>query len=348
MQKRKRLQKSANSIKLSDVAARARVSTATVSRILNSPDKVSEANTRRVRKAINELGYVPDAAARALASRRSRVIGALIPTLSNPIFADCIQAVEERLDGHGYALIIASTDYTLKKELRQAKALLEHGVDALLLTGSSHHEDLYRILNDRGIPYVNTWAVGGTGDPAYVGINNVEAASRLTGYLLDLGHRRIGVISGIGAENDRVRDRIAGIRQALDARGLSLDPSHVIEKPYGIEHGREAMRLMIARAPAPSAVIGGNDLLALGALLECQAAGLGVPDDISIAGFDDIDPASHITPALTTMRVPTSAMGRLAADYLLRRLSGDQAVSEKTLDVELIVRGSTAPPGGSS
>lgn len=344
--KRKRLQKSGNPIKLSDVAARARVSTATVSRILNSPDKVSEASTRRVHKAINELGYVPDAAARALASRRSRTIGALIPTLSNPIFATCIQAVEERLDGDGYALIIASTDYTLNKELRQAKALLEHGVDALLLTGSCHHEDLYRILNDRRVPYVNTWAVSETGNHAYVGINNVEAAARLTGYLLDLGHRRIGVISGISAENDRVMDRITGIRLALDARGLSLDPSHVIEKPYGIEQGREAMRLLIARAPAPSAIIGGNDLLALGALLECQAAGLNVPRDISIAGFDDIDPASHITPALTTMRVPTSAMGRLAADYLLQRLSGDQVASKKTLDVELIVRGSTAPPNG--
>ncbi len=347
MQKRKRLQKSANSIKLSDVAARARVSTATVSRILNSPDKVGEASTRRVRKAISELGYVPDGAARALASRRSRAIGALVPTLSNPIFADCIQAVEERLNGHGYALVIASTDYTLNKELRQAKALLEHGVDALLLTGSSHHEDLYRILGDRGVPYVNTWAVSETGGHAYVGIDNVEAAARLTGYLLDLGHRRIGVISGIGAENDRVRDRIAGIRRTLDARGLSLDPSHIIEKPYGIEHGREAMRLLIAGDPALSAVIGGNDLLALGALLECQAAGRSVPGDVSIAGFDDIDLAGHITPALTTMRVPTSAMGRLAADYLLRRLSGERVVSEKTLDVELIVRGSTAPPGGS-
>jgi len=343
---RNRLQKSGNSIKLSDVAAHAGVSTATVSRTLNSPAKVSAAVAGRVRDAIDELGYVPDAAARALASRRSRTIGALVPTLSNPIFADCIQAMEERLEGQGYALVVASTDYTLDKELRQARALLEHGVDALLLTGSAHDDKLYQILEDHAVPYVNTWA-GGTNDGhPFVGIDNIEAARRLTGYLLDLGHRHLGMIAGISAENDRVRDRIAGVRRALDAKGLTLDPKHLIEKPYGIEHGREAMRDLLRQNPAPSAIIGGNDLLALGALLECQAQGLNVPKDISIAGFDDIDLAGHISPALTTMRVPTATMGRQAADYLLQRLSGDQATCEKTLDVELIVRASTAPCHG--
>jgi LacI family transcriptional regulator len=341
---RKRLQKSRNSIKLSDVATLAGVSTATVSRTLNSPDKVSKTIAHRVREAINELGYVPDAAARALASRRSRAIGALIPTLSNPIFADCIQSVERHLEGHGYALVVASTDYMLNKELRQAKALLEHGIDALMLTGSSHHADLYPILAGRKIPYVNTWAITENYSHPYVGIDNIDAAKRLTDYLLDLGHRSIAVISGISTENDRVRDRATGVRQALNARDRALQPEHLIEREYGIQQGRDAMRLLLAQVTLPSAVIGGNDLLALGALLECQAQGLRVPSDMSIAGFDDLDLASHVSPALTTMRVPTSDMGRLAADYLLNRLSGDNLKSEKTLDVELIVRGSTAPP----
>ena len=324
---------------------RAQVSTATVSRTLNSPNKVSEAIAVRVRQAVKELGYVPDAAARALASRRSRAIGALVPTLSNPIFADCIQALEERLEGHGYALVVASTDYTLDKELRQAKSLLEHGVDALMLTGSCHHEELYRMLADRKVPYVNTWAFSSADDHAYVGIDNVEAARRLTRYLIDLGHKSIALISGIGAENDRVRDRAIGVRQAVEEAGLSLDPQHLTEKPYGIEHGRDAMRaLLTLPTTRPSAVIGGNDLLALGALLECQAKGMNVPRDISIAGFDNIDLASHISPTLTTMQVPTTAMGQQAADYLLGRLSDENAISKKLLDVELIVRASTGPP----
>ncbi len=343
---RKRLQKPGNSVKLSDVAARAKVSTATVSRTLNSPGKVSAAVAGRVREAINELGYVPDAAARALAAGRSRAIGALVPTLSNPIFADCIQAVEERLDGQRYALVVASTDYTLDKELRQARALLEHGVDALMLTGSAHHKDLYSILDDHAVPYVNTWASSSDNAHPYVGIDNIEATIRLTNYLLDLNHKQIAMIAGISADNDRVRDRIAGIRQGLEARGLTLDPSHLIEKPYGIEHGREAMRVFLHRDVRPTAIIGGNDLLALGAMMECQAQGLNVPGDISIAGFDDMDLASHISPALTTMHVPTTIMGQLAADYLLQRLSGNQLGSEKTLDVELIVRASTAPCHG--
>ncbi len=344
MKIRKRLQKSGNSIKLSDVATHAGVSTATVSRTLNSSDKVSKTIANRVREAINELGYVPDAAARALASRRSRAIGALVPTLSNPIFADCIQAVESRLEGHGYALIVASTDYTLDKELSQAKALLEHGIDALMLTGASHHSDLYQILEGQRIPYVNTWAITEDGDHPYVGIDNTDAAVRLTDYLLDLGHQNIAVISGISKENDRVRDRLKGIQVSLNAKGYSLQSERLVERAYGIEHGRDAMRMLLTQTTMPSAVIGGNDLLALGALLECQAQGLRVPNEISIAGFDDLDLASHVCPALTTMRVPTTDMGRLAADYLLKRLSGESISSRRNLDVELIVRGSTAPP----
>jgi len=345
---RKRLQNSGNSVKLNDVAMRAGVSTATASRTLNTPDKVSPAIAERVRLVVRELGYVPDGAARALASRRSRAIGALVPTLSNPIFADCMQAVESRLNEQGYALVIASTDYAQGKELHQARALLEHGVDALMLTGLAHHNDLYQVLESRNVPYVNTWAISDTGPHPYVGIDNLGATVRLTNYLLDLGHRTIGVISGIIAENDRVSDRLSGIRQALATRGISLKPEHLIERQYGIEQGREAMRILLSAKTPPSAVIGGNDLLALGALLECQAQGYHVPEDISIAGFDDLDLASHIMPALTTMRVPTSDMGHYAADYLLLSLAGELKTIRKSLNVELIVRASTAPPKASS
>ncbi len=343
MATRKRLQKSEPSVKLSDVAAHAGVSTATVSRTLNSPAKVSDAIALKVRRAIDELGYVPDAAARALASRRSRTIGALVPTLSNPIFADCIQAVERRLEGEGYALVVASTDYARDKELRQARALVEHGIDALILTGCTHHDELYQLLAERRIAYVNTWTAGGDGHPC-IGIDNREAAGRLAGYLHDLGHRDMAVISGIGAENDRVRDRLAGIAETLKSRGCPLSPDRVIERPYGIEHGREAMRALLALKDPPSAIIAGNDLLALGAIVECRACGLAVPEDISVAGFDDIELAAHFSPTLTTMHVPTTDMGRLAAEYLLRRLSGDDAAGDRTLHVELIVRASTAPP----
>lgn len=341
---RKRLQKIGCAVKLMDVASLAGVSTATVSRTLNAPNKVSKAIAGRVRKAIDELGYVPDAAARALASRRSRAIGALVPTLSNPIFAECIQAVEQRLEGHGYALVVGSTDYAFEKELQQAKALLEHGVDALLLTGSSHHDELYKILKDHNVPYVNTWSTDANPEHSFVGMNNLEAAKRLATYFLDLGHRSIGVISGITMENDRASERVEGICQALSSRGYNPDSLSIIEKPYGIEPGREAMRVLLSQNNPPSAVIGGNDLLALGAMFECQAQGIEVPEDMSIAGFDDMELSSHITPAMTTMHVPTVAMGTLAAEYLLNRLSDEKETIHKTLDVELIVRASTAPP----
>lgn len=340
--KSKRLHKLASSVKLSDVAKYAKVSTATVSRTLNSPDKVRAEIAERVRRAISELGYVPDAAARALASRRSRAIGALVPTLSNPIFADCIQAMEKYLEGNGYALVVASTDYHQDKELRQARALIEHGVDALLLTGNDHHQALYQILEERSIPYVNSWAVSTSTSHPFIGIDNHHAATRLTNYLLDLGHQRIAVIAGVMHDNDRARDRVAGVRDALAARGLDLPPSCLIEKPYGIDQGRQAMRTLLTLGAPPTSVIGGNDILALGALLECQARGHNVPKDISVAGFDDIELASHISPPLTTMRVPTQTMGQQAAEFLLGCLSGKQRESHVRLNVELIVRESTA------
>ena len=136
------------------------------------------------------------------------------------------------------------------------------------------------------------------------------------------------------------------MRDALNARGYELPADYLIEKPYGIDQGRQAMRTLMTNTNRPSAVVGGNDLLALGAVLECQTNGLNVPNDISIAGFDDMELSSHIPPSLTTMRVPTRTMGQRAAEFVLARLSGEERESHVQLDVELIVRGSTAPPTG--
>src|SRR3546814_4820534 len=145
------------SVKLSDVAAISGVSTATVSRCLNRPERVSADLRARVRTAIDALGYVPDAAARALASRRSRTIGAVVPTLSNPIFAAGVQGLETTLERRGYSLVLAGFDYDAERELRQARTLVERGVDGLMLAGLSHRAGLYELLASRRIPYVNTW-----------------------------------------------------------------------------------------------------------------------------------------------------------------------------------------------
>ena len=335
-------------VKLSDVAALAGVSAATASRVLNRPEKVGQEMRERVLAAAAALGYVPDAAARALASRRSRTIGAVVPTLDNPIFAANVQGLETRLNERGYALVVASSDYRVDKELRQATTLLQRGIEGLMLMGTEHHASLYALMKTRGVPHVNSWVAEGDADHPCIGFDNAEAARRLTGYLLDLGHRRFAMIAGIAKGNDRAAARVAGVHEALARRGLELPEGRLIEEPYGVREGRDGLRAVLAgdAATRPTAVICGNDLLAFGAIFEAQAMGLEVPGDLSVVGFDDTELSSHIPPGLTTMHVPSAEMGELAADYLVNRIEGQPVRHRTSVEVRLVVRGSTAPPRG--
>lgn len=335
-------------VKLSDVAALAGVSPATASRVLNRPEKVGREMRERVQAAAATLGYVRDAAARALASRRSRTIGAVVPTLDNPIFATGVQGLESRANERGYSLVVASSDYRIDKELRQATMLLERGIEGLMLMGTEHHPSLYALMKTRGVPHVNSWVNEGDAEHPCIGFDNVEAATRLTSYLLDLGHRRFAMIAGMAAGNDRAAARVEGVRAALAADGLVLEEGRFIEIPYGVREGRDGLRAVLAgdAATRPTAVICGNDLLAFGAMFEAAAMGVDVPGDLSVVGFDDTELSSHIPPGLTTMHVPSVEMGELAADYLVNRIE-DQPVRHRTrVEVRLVVRGSTAPPRG--
>ncbi|OGK84666.1 MAG: LacI family transcriptional regulator [Candidatus Rokubacteria bacterium GWC2_70_16] len=327
-----------------DVASRAGVSTATVSRCLNTPAAVRPALRHRVDSAIAALGYVPHGAARALASQQSYTIGAVIPTLNNAIFASGIQALQRRLDEAKYTLLLASSDYDPARELREVQILVARGVDGIMLVGRAHKPELYACLRDKDVPYVNTWTYSSETEHPCVGFDNLEAGRRLASYLLDMGHRDIAMIAGITDGNDRATERLAGVREALAARGLSLPPQRLLERPYDIAEGRGAFRLLMAKEPRPTAVICGNDVLAFGALFECRSLGVEVPNQLSITGFDDLELASQVEPPLTTMHVPSEEMGRRAAEHLLARLAGKPVAPATRLEVSLIVRGTTAPP----
>jgi LacI family transcriptional regulator len=338
-------------VKLSDVAALAGVSPATASRVLNRPERVGQEMRERVlnrpervgqemrervQAAAATLGYVPDAAARALASRRSRTIGAVVPTLNNPIFATGVQGLESRLNDRGYTLVVASSDYRL----------LERGIEGLMLMGTEHHPSLYALMKTRGVPHVNSWVDEGDAEHPCIGFDNAEAAARLTNYLLDLGHRRFAMIAGIAKGNDRAAARVDGVRAALGSRGLRLEAGRLIETPYGVREARDGLRSVLAgdAATRPTAVICGNDLLAFGAIFEAATMELEVPGDLSVTGFDDTEFSSHIPPGLTTMHVPSAEMGELAANYLVNRIEDQPARHRTRVEVRLVVRGSTAPP----
>lgn len=333
---------------VADVAAAAGVSTATVSRALNLPDTVRPALREKVHAVVRRLGYVAHAGARSLSTRRSGTVGVIVPTIDNAIFAAGLQAFQRRVAEAGQLALLAFSSYDPAQEEAQAHALLARGVDALAFTGISQRPALLAWLEQRGLPWVHTGSFPAPAGCACVGFRNRAAIERAVRYLIDLGHRRIGMLAGITAHNDRAAERVAGVRAALAAAGLKLAPRWLVESPYDVQSAREATRRLLAadRADAaPSAILCGNDVLAFGALLECAHAGVAVPHRLSVIGFDDLELARHWQPALTTMHVPTERMWTLAAEYLLGRLDGSIArAAQQEIEVELVVRASTARP----
>lgn len=335
------------SAKLADVARVARVSTATVSRALTQPDKVKAATAARIRQTVQALGYVAHGAARALASRRTRTVGAVIPTLDHAIFANTTHALQRTLDEAGYTLLLACHEFDAAAEARLTQALIERGVDGLVLLGTSHHPSVFQMMETHHVPYVLTWALDASGKHPCVGFDNRAAAIRMTRYLLELGHREFAMISGITEGNERAGERLEGVREALAAAGISLRSERVVEKPYTLPAGREGLREVLSALPHATAVVCGNDVLAIGALAECQSAGLAVPQQVSVTGFDDLEMAAVVSPGLTTVHFPTAELGTHAAQNLLARLAGRAAPARTELPVELVVRGSAAPPAKS-
>jgi LacI family transcriptional regulator len=337
---------SAKSVSLGDVALHSGVSTATVSRVINNPEKVAAKSRIAVSASIEALGYIPDGAARALASRHSGIIGAIVPTLDNALFAAGIQSLQRRLRQHDYTLIVASHEYDLAEELNEVKMLLRQGVDALLLVGSRHDPALLQLLAEKGVPYVNCWAWDSNSPQPYIGFDNRKAARKIADYLLDLGHVDLAVIAGRteNNDNDRASDRLLGIRDAIEARNLRLAPEKIIERSYSLKQGREAMRQLLQMDRLPTAVLCGNDILAMGAVAECQSSGIRIPDEISIAGFDDLDMSSQIKPALTTIHVPSAEMGEDAAEYLVAQIRQEPLAPPVEMGTRLMVRETTAKP----
>ena len=335
---------SAKNVSLDDVALHAGVSTATVSRVINNPEKVADKSQKAVISAIEALGYIPDGAARALASRHSRIIGAVVPTLDNALFATGIQSLQRRLRQLDHTLIVASHEYDLAEELNGVKMLLRQGVDALLMVGSQHDPALLRLIDEKRVPCVYCWAWRADPTRPYIGFNNRKAARAIADYLLDLGHVDLAVIAGRTENNDRARDRVLGIRDAIEARKLRLAPEKIIERNYSVEQGRDAMRQLLAMDEFPTAVLCGNDILAMGAVAECQSQGIMIPEQISITGFDDLDMSSQIIPSLTTIHVPSAKMGENAADYLVAQIRQEPIEPPVEIETKLMVRETTAAP----
>jgi LacI family transcriptional regulator len=332
----------------SDVARLAGVSTATVSRTLNSPDEVDASTRRRVETAIRQLGYVPHGAARALRSQRSKMIGAVVPSFDYALYARTTSALQSVLDERGYGLVLATHYYDLNAEVRVTEQLITHGVDAFAFVGLDHDPRLYALLRDYGRPYVLTWGVDPSGMHPSIGFDNRAATHAMTSYLIGLGHRRFGLISAPTAGNDRSRERGAGVRAALAAHGLELPESNVQYGSIALAAASRCMGRMLALRPRPTAVIATNDVFAVGAMLKCRELGVRIPEDVSLSGVDNTDLGATQTPPLTSINTPIVEIGQRAALQLIARLEGAPAELQQRLPFELVKRGSTARPSGRS
>jgi LacI family transcriptional regulator len=327
-----------------DVARLAGVSTATVSRVINSPERVEAETRRAVRDAVNKLRYVPHGAARALRSHRSRMVGAVVPSFEYALYARTTSAMQAVLDPEGYSLVLAEHHYDLGAELRITKQLVGHGVDAFVFVGLHHDPSLFALLESYGRPYVLTWGVDPMRLHPSIGFDNHAATFAMTRHLIDLGHRQFGLLSAPTEGNDRATERGAGLRAALAQAGLVLDERCVQYGPISLAAASDMMRKLLALVPRPTAVVSTNDVFAVGAMIACREAGVRIPEDISITGVDNTDLGATQTPPLTSIRTPIVEVGRAAAQQVIARLEGREHVAFQTLPFELMPRGSTSAP----
>ncbi|WP_319529815.1 LacI family DNA-binding transcriptional regulator [uncultured Cohaesibacter sp.] len=333
-------------VRLADVAALAGVSTATVSRTFNEPQKVKKEVRERTLAAAAELNWIPNAAGKALASSRTHIAGAIIPTLDDEIYARQISGLQSGLSEHGLTLFLGCTNYDPQQGLNQATAMLTRGVEALVLAGENYPDDLFKALEMRKVPFLITYSYRKDLPFAFVGFDNHAAFSRITEHFLSLGHRKFGAIFQPLENNSRATERLRGLKETLAQAGVALSESNLRVGKASLDFGATSFKELMSgdASDRPTAIICGNDALALGALMAAKDLGLSAPEDFSISGFDDLAMSSRFSPKLTTMKVDNQRIGSLAAQILGEVAKGSVDKSRSIeIKPEFHIRESTGP-----
>lgn len=318
----KRRPKAASPVKMADVARRAGVSLMTVSRVYNAPDLVSAETRVKVQRIADRLGYIPNLVAGNLASGRSGVITAIVPSLSNSYFAATLQGMAEALRQVNLHLVMAESGYDLENEARVISVSLGRRPDGIMLIGSKHSPAAVAMIRSSGIPAVETWETRGPFIDMAVGFSHFDAARDLVTYLIDRGHRRIGYIDHLQPQARRHLDRTEGIRQTLREAGLPDTIYVAMPDVGGFSTGRSALQRLLELDAGISAVICATDVYAAGAIFECTARGIRVPQQLAVCGFGDLEVAGAIEPPLTTINTNAYRIGTEAGAMLIARISG--------------------------
>jgi LacI family transcriptional regulator len=336
-----------SSVTIRDVARLAEVHPGTVSRALNEETRalVNPDTAERVLRAAEELGYRPNRIARGLKTNRSHTIGVLIPDITNPVFPPILRGIEDRLDEAGYTALIVNTDNDAERERIYLEAMQARQVDGFISATARLDRELLAELDGAGTPLVLVNRSLEDGSVPAVSVDDRRGIALAVGHVVELGHTQIGHVAGPQNLSTGHRRQLSFI-EAMRAAGLEVPAEHVkVGSSFTEEEGARACHELLSEAPEVTAIVAGNDLMAVGCYDTLEKRGIVCPDEISVVGFNDMRFVDRLRPPLTTIRIPHREIGQEAADLLLEQLSGNAgAGSEVLLEPVLMVRGSTAPP----
>jgi len=323
-----------------DVARRAGVSIATVSRVINqSPHRVNDETRLRILKAVKELDYRPNALAQGLIMKRSMTIGIIIPDISNPYYAEIVRGIQDVAEESGYAAVLHNTDRKKDRIIKSIQVLREKMADGIIFSGGILHG--YETLSSLKELAARVVVIGRHEvDFPAVRVDNIGGATQAIQYLIDLGHERIGFISGPKMSTSSI-DRLQGYRNALAQNGRPYERGLVKQGNLTPESGYEAAAGLLDRKKRPTAILASNDLMAFGAIHAAKSLGIEVPEDLAVVGFDNIPLSSYFDPPLTTVEIPMPGLGATSMQMLADLLSGRDLDPLKLFKTKLLVRGST-------
>lgn len=332
-----------------EVARRARVSIATVSRTINGVPSVTPQLSRRVWKVVKELGYYPNTQARALVSGRSRIFGLIVSEITNPFFPEIVQGFEDIAVQHNYEILTTSTVHDPKRMALSVRRMIERRVEGVAIVTFGMEEEIFADLKSRQVPLVFIDVGPSLPRMSNIRIDYLHGIRQAVQHLAALRHEKIGFISGPLTLKTAVARQRAFV-QAMEEVGLSMDPKYQIEGHHTMDGGIEALKQILSLSKPPTAVLCSNDMTAIGVMREAYEEGIRIPDDLSVVGFDDIRLAQFTIPPLTTVKMSQAEIARLAFHALLsevQRKSPSSEGSEYVLRTSLVLRDSTAMAAGS-
>jgi len=325
----RRTRRGSGAVTLHDVAKLAGVAPITASRALSSPSQVSPEVLKKVTEAVSRTGYVRNVLAGGLASTRSRLVAAVVPTIAGPVFLQTVQSLTEALGERGYQLMLGQSGYVNSREDALLEAIIGRRPDGIVLTGIMHSPEGRKRLLAAGIPVVETWDLTPTPLDMLVGFSHVEVGRKVADFLHAKGRRHLAVVAG---DDERARRRHGAFSDAARAAGLPEVPIRRVPAPTTLKSGRAALSELLEAHPTIDAVFCSSDLLALGVMIEAQSRGIAVPGQLAVVGFGDLEFAADLQPALTTVRIDGAAIGRQAAQFIVDRAEGRQ-VDQRVVDI---------------